>query len=328
MPAGAVLHELVAVRDLDAVRPDALPEVVAAIAADPALRPALVGPARIVAGGAAFDVPPYTAWWLREELADGVAPPALAGPDAEPGLADLLPPAPGWVRELDPAAQQALGVVAATTDLDATAVPALLDALANEEVPVAPGLLVRLLARLAELGARGLEVERPARVRGIVPAGAGFVTRVVDADRAVVVDAPMYRQRPDLGAQLPAGGERATALADLLDLPLAAEVAAGGIGDEGGEGGTAQPTPAAVRALVPDAPPTWCEHDELLVDGVEVDWWVTGAGAGLVVHAATTDGLARALAWAGGRWELRTQVAEVLVDPGAVGDVLIDGAFL
>jgi hypothetical protein len=313
---GAVLTELVAVRDLDLVRPEALPEMVAAIAADPGLRTALIGPARVVADGRPVDVPPYTAWWLREELGRTGA---LAGPDAHPGLRALLPEAPGWVTTLDPAAQRALGVVRDPSDLDAAAVPGVLDRLADDDVAVPAVLLAALLARLAELAARGLDVPRPDRVRGLDDTD-GAATVVVEADRAFVADAPMYRQRTDLGVLLPAPAVDASALADLLDLPLGSELAPGEVAD----GGREQVTAEEVRLIVPAAPPTWVEHDELLVDGVEVDWWVTAAGE---VHAATTDGLARALAWAAGRWELRALVAQVLEEPGQAADVMIDQVF-
>ena len=320
MPPGAVLAELIAVRDLDAIQRDALPDVVAAIAADPLLRPALVTPARIIADGQPFDVPPYTAWWLREELseADG-RPGALAGPDADPDLLALLPLAPEWVTRLDPVAQRALGVLGSVADLDAAAVPGLLERLADPELDIPADLLVRVLSRLAGLAGQGLEIERPDLVRGLDDEG----TLVVPAGQAVVLEAPMYRQRADLGVPLPVAPRFAAALADLLDLPLAGELAAGKVTEDGEEVGISQPTAPELRRLLPEAPPTWCEHDRLLVDDVEVDWWVTGG----TVHAATTDGLARGLAWAGGRWDLRGLVAALLAEPETATDVMIDQVF-
>jgi hypothetical protein len=326
MPPGAVLAELVAVRDLDAVRREALPDVVAAIAADPVLRPALVAPARIIADGQPFDVPPYTAWWLREELseADG-RPGALAGPDADPDLLALLPVAPEWVTRLDPVAQRALGVLGSVADLDAAAVPGLLARLADPDLEIAVDLLVRVLSRLAGLAGQGLELDRPDHVRGLGSDDESTV--VVPAGQAVVLEAPMYRQRADLGVPLPVAPRFAAALADLLDLPLAGELAAGKVTEDGDEAGISQPTAPELRRLLPDAPPTWCEHDRLLVDGVEVDWWVTGSLPGATVHAATTDGLARGLAWAAGRWELRGLVAALLAEPETATDVMIDQVF-
>jgi hypothetical protein len=321
IPPGAVLAELVAVRDLDAVRRDALPDVIAAIAADPVLRRALVVSARIVADGQSFDVPSYTAWWLRTEVSSS---PSSAGPDAVPELRALLPAAPDWVTRLDPIVQRALGVLTTVSDLDPTAVPTVLDRLADETLELPAESLITVLAKVAELAGRGLEVERPERVRAL----AGTSTVVVPADQAVIVEAPMYRQRTDLGLQVPVAPQFAAALADLLDLPLASEVAAGDVVEEdAGTAGQVQPTARELLRLLPDAPATWCEHDQLLVDGVEVDWWVNGDGPEAVVHAATTDGLALGLAWASGRWELRGLVADLLAEPETVADVMIDQVF-
>jgi hypothetical protein len=324
IPLGAVLAELIAVRDLDAVRREALPDVVAAIAADPVLRPALVAPARIVADGRPIDVPPYTAWWIRDELTSTSGRTgALVGPDADPDLRTLFPLAPDWLTRLDPVAQRSLGVLSGIGDLDATAVPGLLARLADESLEISAGLLVRVLARIAVLAGRGLEIERPDRVRGIDGTG----SRVVPADHAVVIEAPMYRQRADLGVSLPVPAELAGALAELLDLPLAGELAAGLVAENGDALGVEQPTAAALRLLLPTAPATWCEHDRLIVDDVEVDWWVRGSGSQATVHAATTDGLGRGLAWAAGRWELRGLVAGLLAEPETAVDVMIDQVF-
>jgi hypothetical protein len=71
-------------------------------------------------------------------------------------------------------------------------------------------------------------------------------------------------------------------------------------------------------------PSTYVEHDDLVVAGVPVDWWVEGDGQ---VHAATVDGLARALSWAAGRWELRFAVAEAIRDPDGVPALLAEQAF-
>ncbi len=85
--------------------------------------------------------------------------------------------------------------------------------------------------------------------------------------------------------------------------------------------------PDAVAALLPAAPRTWCEHDRLVVDGAEVDWWVEGSGPEATVHACTVDGLARGLAWAGGAWGRRAAVAEALADPAMLGALLAEEFF-
>ena len=317
-PAMATIPELTAVRDLDVVRDDALPDAVALIAQDAVLRPALVRPVRVAVGGRAIDVVPYTAWWLRERLGAD----ALADPHGDPELGVLLPSAPEWVTRLDPQTRHALGVVAGVRDLDAAALPAVLDRLADPQLPVSGVLLMRLLRRIAEMAAAAPGVDPPQAVR--VPISDGR-TAVVPAADAVVADAPMYRQRTDLGAIMPAPPELASALADLLDVPLASEVAPGRVSGDGT--GTRAEVPAAVAALLPEAPRMWIEHDALAVDGVEVAWWVHGDGRDAEVHAATVEGLARGLAWAGGRWQLRDVVADVLADPGSAWEVLADEAF-
>jgi hypothetical protein len=132
----------------------------------------------------------------------------------------------------------------------------------------------------------------------------------------------MHAQRNDLGGFVVAPGpEQAAALADLFDLPLAQDLAEGTVEETGAR---AADVPPAVRHVVPAAPVRWCEHDELRVDGAEVDWWVDGQG---LVHAATLDALARGLAWAAGAWASRAALAQVLVDPASLAEVLLDEAF-
>jgi hypothetical protein len=144
----------------------------------------------------------------------------------------------------------------------------------------------------------------------------------------MVVDAPMYRQRADLGRHaVPAPPAVAAALADLLDLPLARELAPGDVAEDGESAGVAAAVPAAALALLPAAAGEWCEHEVLLVDGVDVAWWVDGEVPGGRVHAATLEGLALGLAWSAGRWDRRAAVTEVLADPGALADVLVAEAF-
>jgi hypothetical protein len=97
--SGPIVAELVAVRDLDAVRDEAIPRLVELIAADPASRRALITPARVVAGSIALDVPGYTAWWLRRHVAR--TGPVL-DPAADPALRCLFPPAPDSLAANDP----------------------------------------------------------------------------------------------------------------------------------------------------------------------------------------------------------------------------------
>jgi hypothetical protein len=141
----------------------------------------------------------------------------------------------------------------------------------------------------------------------------------------VVVDSPAWLQRQDLGWPVVGPPDLATALADLFDLPLAGEEASGEVDEEGSAAGRSEPVPPEIMALLVDGPLSWCEHEKLQVDGFDVDWWVSADG---VAHAATVDGLARALCWAAGSWELRQVVAEVLSDPAALPSVLVDLAFV
>jgi hypothetical protein len=167
----------------------------------------------------------------------------------------------------------------------------------------------------------------PDAVRALVAdagGSGGLVTAVVPADDAVVVDDPRWLQRTDLGGLVVAPSELAEGLADLLDLDLASEVAAGRITSSGVE---ADLPPAALGVLQDNgsarSPVTrWVEHDDLLVDGVPVDWWVVDG----VPHAATSEGLARALAWAAGAWHLRHALAALLADPAAAARLTLEDA--
>jgi hypothetical protein len=256
---------------------------------------------------------------LREQLAEGGA---WADPDAAPGLDALLPAAPPELARADPAVRAALGAVRSPAGLDAAAVQGVLAGLGDPRTTLDTATALRVWAALAAL-ADGVDAVAPDRVR--VLGGAG--TEVVDAADASVAGDPMLLQRADLGPFVVApGADAARALADLLDLPAAAELARGVVDDAGVR---LAEVPAAVAALLTGAPRRWCEHDELVVDGVRVDWWVTaaaGEGDGLV-HAATLEGLARGLAFAAGAWDLRWPLAAVLLEPAELPSTLVDQAF-
>ncbi len=323
-PLGAVVPELVAVRDLDAVRDDAWPAVLALLGQEPALRSALLTPVRVVTpGGASISGPSYTAWWLRERLADGGV---WADPDAPDALAALLPAPPPGLADADPAVRAALGGLADVADLDAGAVADVLDGLADPEVDLDAPTVLRVWAALAAvLVARSPDAEDPPPPPGVRVVLADGRTAVVDADEVCVVGDPMRLQRSDLAPFVVApDAEGAAALAAVLDLPLAADLAAGEVAEEGDAAGRRAPVPAAVAAVLPGAARTWCEHEVLLVDDAEVDWWVDDGG---LVHAATLDGLARGLAHEAGAWSFRWSLAAVLVDPAELPAVLLDEAF-
>ncbi|RJL33155.1 sacsin N-terminal ATP-binding-like domain-containing protein [Bailinhaonella thermotolerans] len=296
-----VAHEFAAVRDLEYVGDwdRALP-----LLARPPLREAVLEPLRLPEG----TMPSYTGWWLREHpVLNGACPCDLRLPDADPLLAGLY----GEARVVEEIADdlEFLEAIGIRTTLGALlAEPGgpneLLDRLADPGLPVTRAQLKGLWTALAAIPAD--RISPPARIRGV---RGGDLTEVVvsPAEDAVVVEAP------DL---LPLLGDRtlvlapfdlAETLAELLDLPLAGEVAEGPVTSLG----VVTEVPAAVRALLPTAPETWTRHENLLVNGVPVRWrYLEGT-----VHAADLDGLARGLAWAAGRWQDRLTVAALLHAP-------------
>jgi hypothetical protein len=139
---------------------------------------------------------------------------------------------------------------------------------------------------------------------------------LVHAEDAAVAPSPMWWQRTDLAAVLPAAPGTAEDLADLLDLPLLPDLAEGTVDQvDGDDAGDLVPTPAAALRVLPGAPATWVEHEALRVDGTPVDWWVEGEGPGAIVHAVHLAGLARGLAQAAGCWSARHLAEIALTDP-------------
>ncbi|MEU4291387.1 hypothetical protein AB0E63_24430 [Kribbella sp. NPDC026596] len=315
---GATVGELMAIRDLDWITDDAWPRVLELLGASPDLRRALVTQVRVVGpDDRPLGVPSYAAWWIRDRvlLEDGEPLAGRADPEAEPVLAQFLDEAPPWTAGLDPEVRTAVGLVRDVGDLDADGIGLLLERLAEPEREVEESDLLRLWRHLGTLSL--FPGDAPEHVRVLADDG---LTHVIEAGRAVVVDGPMWLQRADLGGFVVASGAAADGLSDLFDVPMAQEVAEGKIDGAG----TAADVPAIVRELVPEVPPTWWEHEELMVDGVEVSWWVDAEGA---PHAATFDGLAKALAWASGRWDQRHVIRAVLNEPDRSSELLTDAAY-
>jgi hypothetical protein len=159
-------------------------------------------------------------------------------------------------------------------------------------------------------------VAPPASVRALI----GGRPSVAEAADVAVIDAPdlipLLGDRP--GIPVPPG--TAERLADLLDLSLASELVAGEVTSEGER----QPVPDLIRVLVPGVPETYVEHEELVLDDeVETDWRVLDGD----VHAATFDGLARALAWAAGRWDRRHLIAALLAEPERAVELAAESYF-
>lgn len=320
--AGVLVGDVVAVADLDAVATDAWPEVLELLAGDAALRAAVLGPVRgEVVGGAGRAASSYTAWWLRERAPLGLGEPfvvpvaATGAPDgaAHDALVALLPPAPDAVGHLDAPLLRALGGVAHPAEVPPDAWADLLDAW-----PVGSQVEVHAAAAVW----RYAQPDEPAdRVPALVDGGRVLV---VPAHDAAVAPSPMWWQRTDVAALVPAhDAAEALRLSHALDLPRVSELARGLVTRDDGRD---VPLPAQVRALVPGAPAHWCEHEDLRVDHVAVEWWVDTVEDRVRVHATTIAGLAAALAQACGRWSLRHALEAVLLDPARAPELLLDAA--
>lgn len=299
-----VLPGLVAVRDLDAIRSNAWPAALRMLAADPDTRSAVVDPAYVlIDDGSRVRVPSYSAWWLGAYVRiNGLALDRHCLASADPTVAALLTPVE---LDVDGEFARAVGLVTTPDDIDTEV---LLDRLADPEVDLSSSRLAAIYRILAD---RPVVGATPERVRVAVEGGG---TAVVDADRAVVVDAPQWLQF-DLDAVIVGP----SSLAETLGVRLASRDLAGAVGNVGRQ----VPVPDAVHQVLGDGPSTYWEHDELLVDDGLADWWVDGAD----VHAATADGLAKGLAWAAGAWERRWLVAEALADPSGLTQLLAEDQF-
>jgi hypothetical protein len=314
-----VALDLVAVRDLDLVDPDRWPRALELLARPP-LRAALAEPTRIRLGdGRHADVPSYTAWWLRRHLTlGGRRPTDLRAPDSDPLLAGLYDRADGAIGDgvadaalarilADPVIARALGVRRSLEELLAEpgGPDELMERLADPARPVSRSQLRSLWTALALTEAVSADaLTAPERVRAVL----GSEVIVADPADVLILDAPdlwpLLADQPLVLAPHPL----AARLAELLDLPLASEEIAAGVGSPGER----RPVPDAVFAVVPAAPVTYQAHDAIDIDGVEIGWrYLDGR-----LHAASAAGLARGLAWAGGRWPDRHLLTALLTSPG------------
>ncbi len=289
---GVTVGDVEAVADLDAVADDAWPEVLGRLAGDPRTRRALLGAPRP-------GTPSYTAWWMRDRFG---APFALH--DDVP----LVPPAPTALEGLDDEVRRALGGVDGLAELDAGDWPTVLERLpaVGAAVPLREALAVwRGLTAVA----RGLDPDRRTSALDPLPdrlpaleAGTAVVHA---ADDLEVAGSARWAQ---LVPVVPADEADAAALAALLDLPVA--------GDEGvpepDSPGERRRTDPRVAALDPRVGDHWWAHDELVVDGVAVAWWVTADGE---PHATGEQALAQALADLLGRPGLAALLEAVIADP-------------
>ncbi|MEU7913526.1 sacsin N-terminal ATP-binding-like domain-containing protein [Microbispora bryophytorum] len=296
-----VVREFTAVRDLEYVADwsDAL-----ALLSRPPLRAAL-RPMRVLAAGETVEVPSYTAWWLsRHPVLGGRKPAELRLATGDPLLFGLYGEAPAGIDE---DALKMIGVRSTLAELLGShgGPEELLDLLADPSLEVDRVQLRSLWIELAAVDPA--RVSPPEAVRAVLK---GTITVADAEDGPVVVEAPdllaLVEDRPLVLAPF----DLAEALSEVLDLPLAGEVVTGAVTSAGAD----KPVPPEVRSLLPGAPATYVEHDELLVDGRPVPWRFFEG----VVHATGVDGLARGLAWAAGQWGDRLAVAALLRDPARV----------
>ncbi|QNP71994.1 molecular chaperone Hsp90 [Streptomyces roseirectus] len=316
-PVPPVATELVAVRDLDLVDDDKWPQALALLARPP-LRDALVQPLRILLpDGTHETVRPYTAWWLRDHpVLDGRRPAGLLAAGGDPLLRGLYDEADATGFD-DEQVLRALGVrtsVPALLDEPGGAAE-LLDRLADPDREVTPAQLHGLYGALADLDPE--QVTLPDDLRAVVDGA----VEVVDAPDAVVVDSPDLLPFTDGTPLLPVRPTRAAELAELFQVRRLSESVTGEVDSEG----TEHAVPESVAVLLGARTPTsYLEHDELIVDGVEIDWRLTDDG---VLHAATLEGVAAGLAWAAGQWPRRFEVAALLEDPSRTGELARDRWF-
>lgn len=316
-PVPPVATELVAVRDLDLVDDDRWPQALAMLARPP-LRDALTQPVRVLLPDGTHEVVrSYTAWWLRgHPVLDGRRPAGLLASGGDPLLRGLYDEADATGFD-DEQVLRALGVrtsVAALLDEPGGAAE-LLDRLADPDRQVTPAQLHGLYTALAALDPE--QVTLPDELRAVVD---GRV-EVVDAADAVVVDSPDLLPFTEGVPLLPVRPSRAAELAELFQVRRLSESVTGTVDSEG----TEHEVPDSVRVLLgPRVPATYVEHDELVVDGVAIDWRLTQDG---VVHAATLEGVAAGLAWAAGQWPRRFEVAALLEDPSRTAELARDRWF-
>ncbi|CAL9521924.1 sacsin N-terminal ATP-binding-like domain-containing protein [Streptomyces sp. MD20-1-1] len=316
-PVPPVATEIVAVRDLDLVDDDRWPQALALLSRPP-LRDALVEPVRILLhDGTHETVRPYTAWWLRgHPVLGGRRPAGLRAAGGDPLLRGLYDEADATGFD-DEQVLRALGVrtsVAALLDEPGGAAE-LLERLADPDRPVTAAQLHGLYGALAELDPE--QVTLPDELRAV----ADGRVEVVDASEAVVVDSPDLLPFTSGVPLLPVRPARAAELAELFQVRRLSESVTGRVDSEG----TEHEVPEAVRVLLgPRTPASYVEHEELVVDGVEIDWRLTDDG---VLHAATLEGVAAGLAWAAGQWPRRFEVAALMEDPSRTEELARDRWF-
>ncbi len=292
--------EVRVVSDLDLVRDDAWDQVVGRLCVGE-LRDAITTPTRVIdAHGRPALVPSYAAWWLAGvPLLEGRRPTRYRLAEVDDRLRGLYLDAPAI------ADAQFLAAVGVRTSVEAllqepNGAGELLDVLVSDEAaPTAQGVgqLYIALARWARATRPEMWSPKPPLLR----VATDDATLVVPRDDCVLVRAPHHLPLTTMHVVV---GE--PVLADLLGIAVfEAPGVIAGPGDE-------RSIPEAATSLLGLGDLTYYEHDDLRVDTTALDWWVTPEGD---LHAATVDGLARAVAWYSGHWSRRWQIAAVLSDP-------------
>ncbi|MDB1088137.1 molecular chaperone Hsp90 [Streptomyces sp. ACA25] len=302
-PLPPVATEVLAVRDLELVDDDRWPQALALLA-EPPLREALTTPVRVrMPDGGVETVRSYTAWWLRgAPVLAGRRPAGLRAAAGDPLLAGLYEAVD--TADADEEVLRALGVrtTAAALLAEPGGAAELLGRLADPGLTVTSDRLHGLHTLLADLPPEDVTLPEELRaVRDGAPC-------VVPAAEAVVADAPDLLPLAAGRPLLPVAPDRAAELAAVLDVPLLSAVVPG----VPPGGGVHREVPRAARELLgPDTPEGYLEHEELIVEGVDLDWRLTGG----TLHAATVEGVAAGLAWATGQWPRRFELAALLEDP-------------
>lgn len=308
---GAIVLDLQVVNGLDLVRDDAWSHVWPVLS-DPQVRRAIVEPVAVVLGhGERVLAPSLAGWWLSDVQLFDAWTPRQCRLEGDDRLVGLYEPLPTWVDRDD----QLLAALGVATSLEVLmqrpgGVDDLLERLVEADAePTAAALsaIYRALSMLDE--AAWPDPPEQLRVTD------GTTTEVVSADEVTIVVAPHHAVFV-AGPVIAGPGN----LAAILDLPTTADAADAVTVAEGVE----RPVPAAVIAAAPAVPVTYREHDEIVVKGRSVDWWV---GADDVVHAATLDGLARGLAWVTGEWWRRWELSALVAEPERAAQDGVDRAF-
>ncbi|HVE99003.1 MAG TPA: hypothetical protein VNA12_07470 [Mycobacteriales bacterium] len=309
-----VVDQVLAVRDLELVRPDVAAWTRALDELGGELIRAVTEPAVARHDAARVHLPSYAWWWLsRHECvpgADGALHRAtrVAAPGADELLAALYPLAADLP---EPAARlcAVLGLASRVDSLDRDQVAETLNRLGSDGAVLGPDVVRRgyrdLLRRAEAVGA-----PVPTSVCALTADGLAAVPQV----DAVVLDVPDLA--PLLGplARVPASLDDAAALADLLDVDLASEAVAGSVASTPAR--TARVQGELLPPGWPDVPPTYLVHEPLrCVDATGAEVRVRWRVVDRMLHVDSdgeTSGLARALAWSAGRWRERHLVEALL----------------